>query len=84
MTLELSLSRAEVKRLATRLAATSSRDQANYRTLTDVEASSQVPTPTYLPYIPCQGDSVVDPGSGIFAGYVSAIDNFGSESDKHD
>ncbi len=41
MTLELSLSRAEVKRLAGRLV-TSTRDQANYRTLTDIEAEKLV------------------------------------------
>jgi hypothetical protein len=40
MTLELSLSRAEVKRLASRLV--TSRDQANYRTLTDIEADKLV------------------------------------------
>ncbi len=40
MTLELSLSRAEVRRLAARLVTT--RDQANYRTLTDVEAAKKV------------------------------------------
>jgi hypothetical protein len=41
MTLELSLSRAEAKRLASRLVS-SSRDHANYRTLTDVEAAKKV------------------------------------------
>jgi hypothetical protein len=43
MTLELSLSRAEVKRLAGRLV--TSRDQANYRTLTDIEAEKLVRKP---------------------------------------
>jgi hypothetical protein len=43
MTLELSLSRAEVKRLAGRLV--TSRDQANYRTLTDIEADKLVRKP---------------------------------------
>ena len=41
MTLELTLSRAEMKRLAGRLVA-GSRDQANYRAITDVEAAKQV------------------------------------------
>jgi hypothetical protein len=41
MTLELSLSRAEVKRLAARVGGPN-RDQLNYRTLTDVEDGHQV------------------------------------------
>ena len=41
MTLELTLSRAEMKRLAGKLVA-GSRDQANYRAITDVEAAKQV------------------------------------------
>jgi hypothetical protein len=47
MTLELSLSRAEVKRLASRLVS-GSRDQANYRALTDVEAAKKVPQYTVV------------------------------------